>query len=144
MAKQPQDKGLSSSLLDDKARYDQKFLERQKDLPREIISTAEKQQAGFNELKSAIDGKMLGVHQTLEEVRQMIRDNIKSPQHLEGLLTRREAHYLGCLELNHRELENLFREDQAQWAENVEIAKRNSEQINQKLVAFIEKQRQDL
>ena len=59
-------------------------------------------------------------------------------------MTRGEEKYLSCLELNHRDLEKLFREDEAQWAENLEIAKRKAESIKEKIEALIEKQRQDL
>ena len=69
----------------------------------------------------------------MDGVRQLIKDNIHSDQNLEGLLTRKEANYLGCLELKHRELEFLFRQDVASWAENVEVAKRKADEVKERI-----------
>jgi len=74
----------------------------------------------------------------------MIRDNIHSDQNSEGVLTRGEANYLGCLELKHQELETLFRQDEASWAENVEIAKRKADEVKDKIQAILERQRLEL
>ena len=81
-----------------------------------MISAAERKLVELNELKSEIDARMMGVHQTLDGIRQMIRDNIQSDKNESGLLTRKEGEYMKCLQLKHRELELVFRKDEAHWA----------------------------
>lgn len=54
---------------------------------------------------------MAKAHQNLDEVRQIIKDNVRKEGNLDGVLTRKEAQYMECLEMKYRELENLFRED---------------------------------
>ena len=46
--------------------------------------------------------------------------------------------------MNHRELELLLRKDEAKWAENLEIAKRDAREINEQLQAFFEREQAEL
>jgi len=72
------EKNLSLSILEEKRKNDEEFLAKGNGFPKEMISVAEQKLAGFNELKSDIDARMLGVHQTLDGIRQTIKDNIHS------------------------------------------------------------------
>ena len=76
VSKQPQEMSLAASLIDEKEKTDEDFLAKVDDLPQKIIQTAESKLTVFNQLKSEIDAKLLGVHQTLDGIRQTIRDNI--------------------------------------------------------------------
>ena len=48
---------------------------------------------------------------------------MRNEQNPDGLLTREERAYMNCLELQERELEELFEEDEAYWTENFDNAK---------------------
>ena len=111
--------------------------------PKEMISVAERKLAGFNELKSDIDTRMLGVHHTLDGIRQTIKDNIQCDQNESGLLTRSETEYMACLVIKHNELDMLFREDESQWIENLEITKKEAQSIREKIKAFFERENQE-
>ena len=80
-------------------------------------------------IKSEIDSKMTVVHETLSQVRLIVKGNVKNEANPEGLLTRDEAKYLMCLELKHVELEQLFKQDEAHWAENLLMVRRQAEEI---------------
>ena len=60
-----------------------------------------------------------------------------SKENQDGLLTGKHDDYLQCLESNYRDLELLLRKDEAKWAENLEIAKRDAKEINDELQAFL-------
>ena len=49
-----------------------------------------------------------------------------------------------CFELKHRELEDIFRQDEHQLAENIEVSKREADEIKKEIREFLEKQRQGL
>ena len=74
----------------------------------------------------------------------MIRDNIKSYQNRTGLLNSREADYMACLELRHREFEALLREDEAKWVADKESVKRQNKQNHCQFSEFLTKQKEDL
>ena len=50
-----------------------------------------------------------------------------------GLLTRRVEDYLSCLTIKHGELDNLLMQDEAHWAEKVELTNKEAEEIKQKI-----------
>ena len=54
-----------------------------------------------------------------------------------GLLTKSEMSYVGCLEIRHRELENLLRQDLAFWKQNQKKAKSEANGLNSKMEAFM-------
>lgn len=82
--------------------------------------------------------------QMLNEIRQVIKSNINCKDNLDGVLSRREVQYMACLELKHRELEDLFQQDEHQLAENIENSKRQADEVKAEIEALMEKQRQDL
>ena len=57
----------------------------------------------------------------IEEVKKIIKENLKSYFNSEGLLTRCENEYFNCLSLNYSQLEMLFRLDEAIWAANFKV-----------------------
>ena len=72
---------------------------------------------------------MTVVHETLSQVRLIVKGNVKNEANPEGLLTRDEAKYLMCLELKHVEFEQLFKQDEAHWAENLLMVRKQAEEI---------------
>ena len=126
-------------MLDQHREFSQSMVTQGKSVPSEIVSSAERQIVDFRSLKGGIDTDMLLVHETIHKITQKIRASVRSEQNQEGLLTRNEQDYLRCLELGHRELETLFREDDAYWAENLSNAKKQSKELQTEMQAFFEK-----
>ena len=62
-------------------------------------------------------------HEKLTKVKKAVKANMRNEQNPDGLLTREERAYMNCLELQERELEELFEEDEAYWTENFDNAK---------------------
>ena len=82
---------------------------------------------------------MARAHEAIDGVCRKIRENVLSDQNKYGLLTANHDDYLKCLEMNYRDLELLLRKDEELWAENLEITKRDANEINMKLKAFFAK-----
>ena len=95
-------------------------------------------------MKSEVDDKMALVHQTLQEIRQLIKSNLHNKDNLAGVMMQEEAEYMACLEVKHRKLEELFRKDEHQLAENIELSKRQADEIKAEIEALMERQRQEL
>ena len=95
-------------------------------------------------MRSDDDDKMAVIHNTIDEVRQIIESNLNNQGNLDGVLTRKLAQYTDCLVLKHRELEDLFRQDEHQLAESSDISKRQAEEIKDEIREVLEKQRQEL
>ena len=62
---------------------------------------------------------MAKAHESLDRVRGKIRANMLNEQNSLGLLTSDQNDYLQCLEMNHRDLEQLLRKDEAKWVKNL-------------------------
>ena len=106
-----------------------------------MIDGAEQKLVRLHQAKSDVDDKMAVVHQTLQEVRQIIQNNLHNKDNLDGVMTRKEPQYMACLELKHRELEDLFRQDEHHLAENIELSKRRAAEIKTEIEALMERQR---
>ena len=76
-----------------------------------------------------------------EMIRLVIKDNLRSEDNPTGLLTKKEADYLECFELKNRQLGELFEQDEAHWAENLEMIQRQANDIKDQIKALLEKQR---
>lgn len=66
---------------------------------------------------------MITVHEALAVVTHKIKSNLKTDANPHGVLVQREKDYLKSVSVQHRELENLFREDEAYWSESLQKAK---------------------
>ena len=113
-------------------------------LPEEMIAVAENRISTFRQLKSEIDSKMAEVHEGLSQVRQMVKGSVQTTANPEGLLTRNEAEYLMCLNLKHVEFEQLLQKDEAHWAQNLLIVKRQAGEIQEQTKAWLEKAQAEL
>ena len=54
-------------------------------------------------------------------------------------MTQKEAEYMACLELKHRELDDLFRRDELQLAKNIELSKRPAYEVKAEIEALMER-----
>jgi hypothetical protein len=104
----------------------------------EMVSAAEKKLAGFKSLKVGIDADIARANETLDGVRKKIRENTLSNENVEGLLTGNQEEYLKCLQMNYRDLELLFKLDEAKWELNVQTKRSEANQFKEKLQAFLE------
>ena len=95
-------------------------------LSEEIVVTAQQKLTCYNVLKGEIDTGMARVHEALDDVRKKIIINCQSEQNRDGLLTGKEVDYLQCLEMDYRKLEQLLRQDEEKWAENIRVKKREA------------------
>ena len=79
-----------------------------KDLPDAASREVHENIDAFNRLRGEFYDKLKEIDQTMDELKQKVRDNIKTPQRPKGLLTRDEKRYLDCLGVKKQELETLF------------------------------------
>ena len=103
LPKQPQEEAKNDptkTFLDKKKQQDMElFMKEGSGIPQQLIEKAKEKLAGFKDLKSGIDSKLMKVLDMLNEVRQIIKDNLYSEQRIEGYFIQDEAKYLTCLEL---------------------------------------------
>ena len=136
---EPQESSTRSKILKKQQNSAGKIMNEGRKLPEEMVAAAEQKSAGFRSLKAEIDDEMAKVHEALEKVRRKIHENIVSDENKDGLLIGNYDDYLKCLEMNYRNLELLLRKDDAKWAEDVEIAKREAREINEQLQALLDR-----
>ena len=76
---------------------------------------------------------MSDIHERLASVHSIVRENVVCEKNPDGLLTKGEANYIQCLQLQHVQLEELLQQDEALWAENREMSRRQAEEIGQQV-----------
>ena len=59
----------------------------------------------------------------------MVRENLRGPQNVNGVLTKQEQAYIECLEIKKEQLEELFKEDEDHWNQSIEKAKSSLAQM---------------
>ena len=116
------------------------YLKKGTKVLQELIGQAEEKVAGFKVLKSGIDFKMMTVLDTLNEIRQIVKDNLYSKQRKEGYFIQNEAEYLTCLELEHAKLETLLRQDEKKWTIAAIETKKKAQGIKDEMKLFLEEQ----
>ena len=116
-----------------------KAFEKGEALHAEMLNTAKNKLAGFNLLKGEIDTDMAKAHEVLDGVRRKIRANILSKENPDGLLTNSQEDYLQCLAMNYRHLEQMFRKDEAVWIKNIELRRKEANEVKKRLQAFLSK-----
>ena len=99
---------------------------------------------GLRILKSDVDSKMAIVHEQLDSIRTIVRENTKTKQNKDGVLTSSEAEYLKCVEVQYVKLEELFRKDEKHWTNVRKNSVAEGKNMSDKLAAFIEKQKKEL
>ena len=112
-------------------------------MPAEMIATAENRMMSFTQVKKEIDSQMAVIKEKVDTVIATITGNVQSDENPTGLLMKGEAEYLKCLEINSKRLEELMRQDEAHWAENLDMIKRQAGEIQDQIKALLEKQKQE-
>ena len=143
--RQPQEESLRASFIDKKRKFEDTLVETEAtNLPQEIVEDAELKMSGFKDFQGGIEGKIDQVQEILKEIGTTIEENIKSEENREGFLTQQCGEYLACLSLKRAELRTLFSKDEAQWAENIEAARRQAESIKQQIRELLDRQSKEL
>ena len=109
-----------------------------------MVAVAENRLACYLQVKSEVDTQMAQIHERVQNVKCIIKENVQSDENLSGVLTREETLYLECIEIKHVQLENLMRQDEAHWAENLEIIKRQAQEIQDEIKTFLAQQQEQL
>ena len=137
---EPQEPGAAEKILEAQEKFFEETKKEQQELPEQMVAVARAKLESFQALKTAIDEKLAALLETKEEICALIKDNIQSEAHPDGLLTKEEASYLKCLEVEHIELRELLQQDQMKWVGNFEVIKREAEKIKDSVNAIFEKQ----
>ena len=69
------------------------------------------------------------MHEKLEAAKKVVRENLRGPQNVNGVLTRHWQAYIECLEVKKEQLEELFMEDEEHWKQNIQKAKASMAQM---------------
>ena len=109
-------------------------------MPSEEIREAEGKIERLAAVKIEIDASLAKAQKHLEEARMKIRSNLLTEENPYGVLTRGEEKYLKSLELDYRSLENLMRQDEGHWTDNLEVVKRDSIKIKDQIEAMVKRQ----
>lgn len=100
----------------------QKEMRDQLNMHRLETKTVRDKERKTHELRSLSDvlrAHMTSVVHTFEQMRRLIKDNVKTDEKPEGLLLKPEEAYLACMMDKKAELEVLLTEDKQSWAESL-------------------------
>ena len=97
---------------------------------------AAEQLVGLTALTQSIYKDIGTAQRKLGQAMQKIRDNLKSAERPEGLLTKEEQEYCGCLVLKKAELEALFAQDEEHWTDVHARVKKQAAKVKGQLQAF--------
>ena len=128
---EPQELSTRSQILDKQQNSAAEIMNEGRKLPEEMVTTAEHRVTGFKTLKAEIGEVMAKSHEVLDGFRKKIQENILSDENRDGLLTGKLDDYLNCLEIKYLDFELLLRKDETKWAENLEIMKKKSNEVNE-------------
>ena len=88
-------------MLDSHSEFTKSMLQRGKTVPNELVSCAEGNLMGFRSLKGEIDTELLVVHERMQKITNIIKENIKNESNPYGYLTQNQQDYLTCLQFQH-------------------------------------------
>lgn len=77
-------------------------------------------------------------------VRQQVKDNCRTEQNPDGVLTGRAQDYTDCLELRGQDFEQMLEQDRAHWAESLEVARKIKDEITEQIQSTLERYQQEL
>ena len=113
--------------------FNSKLLEERKEEQQvNIVNKAQSQIENFNTLNNEINEDMRLLNIGIQVLGMKIKKNLKNDENKDGLLTRPEEDYLQCLELKKDQLDELLRQDEAYWAENLDLMKKEAEKLQEK------------
>ena len=110
----------------------------------EIIERAEKKYSIFKTLKEDICLSLTSINDQITDVKRKIQENLVSKENQNGVLTGDVEDYLACLGVDKVQLNRLLREDEAYWIEKIKNSKKETEERNGELQAFIKDQNKKL
>ena len=128
---EPQEDSILSEVMKFHQKAGAKSLEKTQSLPGEMVKQAQRRVDGFNSLKGEIDEDMAKAHESLDRVRGKIQANTLSEHNPHGLLSGNQNDYLKCLEMKHRDFEQLLKKDEARWAENLQTKREEANHAQQ-------------
>lgn len=94
---------------------------------------AEEKISAFNRFKTEIESDLEDLHGHVEAVRTKLIKNTYNQTNKQGVLTHSVDHYLSCVELNHNQLQQLFRDDLAKWKQNLKRSKADLKRMNDQI-----------
>ena len=110
----------------------------------EIIERAEMKYSIFKTLKEDICLSLTSINDQITDVKRKIQENLVSKENQNGVLTGDVEDYLACLGVDKVQLNRLLREDEAYWIEKIKNSKKETEERNGELQAFIKDQNKKL
>ena len=84
------------------------------------------------------------VHEQLDSVRTIVRENTMTKDNPDGALTSAAADYLKCIDMQHVKLEQLLRKDEAHWVQVKKKTDAKQNTVSDKIAALVEKQKNEL
>lgn len=120
------------------------LMETGKRAQQQIVSIAETNLAVFNALKTEIDRDMAAIHDKIEGIKKKIKEHSLTIVNPNGLFRQKDEDYFKCLELNHRQLEQLFRQDAAELTKELREVKSSVRKIDKSLEECLIRQRKEI
>ena len=74
-----------------------------------------------------------------ENLKRKITSNLRTNSNPSGLLIRNEKDYMDCLSISHAALKDLILKDEAHWAENLELAMQQAQELKERIAGEFEK-----
>ena len=109
-------------------------------VPDEIIEKAELRLQNFKQVRSEIDDEVVQVLEVLTSLAQRIKDNLQTDDNPEGVLELPEEEYLSCLDVRHRDLDEILRSGEEKCAEDLVKAHGVARMMQESLQKLINEQ----
>ena len=126
---EPQEPSATDKVKKIQSDYQKKFNELSPDLPAAMIAVAEQKIIGMDVLKAQIQEKMAAINERVDDLKNLIRENTVNEVNENGLLTKSQADYFDCLDVKPQQLEQLLRQDEEHWAQNLEMIKKRAADV---------------
>ena len=72
---------------------------------------------------------MDGVKKMVDKVAEKIRANLKTAENPEGILQKKEEHYMNGLGLKEFDIQEIFMQDEKYWTKSLENAKKDTGKV---------------
>ena len=104
-----------------------------KSMPGALEAVAKKKLDNFRTFKVDVDIEVQKVLFRLDGLRHRIRESMIGSDNKNGFLKRKEEDYLKCLEIDHKQLEKLLKQDETMLVESLETAGKKAIRINENI-----------
>ena len=109
-----------------------------------MIISAQRKLEGHISLKGEIGSEMAKVCESMDKIKGKIKANCLTKENPKGTLLSKQEDYLQCLEIRHRDFEQLLTKDELKWAENLETKRQEASLIEEKLKTMLERQKAEI